>query len=138
MSDGPFIDTNILVYAHDIDAGAKHEKAAKLIVQMWSEAAAPVISVQVLQELHVNLVRKGVPMNQSVATVRNYLSWRVIDNDKGLFNESLDAQRRWQLSLWDALIVTAASRAGVSELWSEDFTHRQKFGGVTVINPLKS
>jgi hypothetical protein len=33
MSDKTFVDTNILVYAHDLDAGKKHEKAKKTILK---------------------------------------------------------------------------------------------------------
>jgi predicted nucleic acid-binding protein len=46
-----FIDTNILFYAHDCDAGDKHLKASQLISEIWTDRKVPTISVQVLQEL---------------------------------------------------------------------------------------
>lgn len=133
----PFVDTNVLVYAHDRDAGRKHLEAKSLVRRLWEEGGKAVISVQVLQELHVNLVRKGVSHRDSAATVRNYLSWRIVDNDKDLFSDGLELQVRWQLSLWDAMIVAAATRAGVAELWTEDLTDGQRFGSIKVVNPLK-
>jgi predicted nucleic acid-binding protein len=35
MSDRTFVDTNILVYAHDADAGKKHTIAAKTMADRW-------------------------------------------------------------------------------------------------------
>jgi len=44
---------------------------------------------------------------------------------------------RWQMSLWDALILAAAREAGVATLWSEDFSKGQLYGGIRVRNPLE-
>src|SRR6266851_688444 len=52
-----FCDTNILVYAYDVTAGAKHERARNLVERLWREEAGA-ISIQVLQELFVTLTRK--------------------------------------------------------------------------------
>ena len=57
MSDRYFVDTNILMYAHDTAAGAKHERAKRLVEQLWRDRTG-VVSTQVLQELCVNLLRK--------------------------------------------------------------------------------
>jgi predicted nucleic acid-binding protein len=35
MSDKYFVDTNILMYAHDTSAGAKHERARALLEELW-------------------------------------------------------------------------------------------------------
>jgi predicted nucleic acid-binding protein len=45
------------------------------------------------------------------------------------------AAGRWQISLWDALIVEAARRAGATTLLSEDLQHGMDFDGVVVENP---
>src|SRR5260370_40009362 len=58
MSDKCFVDTNILVYAHDFGTGAKHERARTLIEELWSSGDG-VLSTQVLQELCINLRRKA-------------------------------------------------------------------------------
>jgi len=59
MSDKYFVDTNILIYAQDRSAGVKHERACKLIEQLWANGQG-VVSTQVLEELCVNLWRKLV------------------------------------------------------------------------------
>jgi len=56
MSDKYFVDTNILVYAHDRSAGAKHDRARTLIEQLW-QSGNGVLSTLVLQELCLNLRR---------------------------------------------------------------------------------
>jgi len=52
-----FVDTNILVYAHDDSAGAKRDRARALVEQLW-ESRDGCLSVQVLQEFFVSVTRK--------------------------------------------------------------------------------
>lgn len=137
MSVDLFIDTNILVYAHDADAGERHETASRLIEEFWTKRERPTMSVQVLQELHVNLVRKGVDINTAADTVSRYFVWRIIDNTRPLLSRAFHLQQRWKLSFWDSLIVAAAQQAGSARLWSEDLNEGQEFDGVLVVNPLK-
>ena len=60
MNASRFLDTNILLYAYDLDAPAKRAAALRLVEQGWTAFGETAISVQVLQELHVNLVKRGV------------------------------------------------------------------------------
>lgn len=131
-----FVDTNILVYAHDRDAGNKQAAAKEALESLWNRAAPPSISVQVLQEFHVTLVKKGVPLATSRRTVENYLAWNVIESTRSLFARGMDEQAKWQLSFWDGAILAAARLAGARFLWSEDFNIGQDYGGVIAVNPL--
>ncbi len=131
-----FIGSNILIYAQDADAGEKHEQAKKLIRGLWTSRDVPAISVQVLQETHVNMLRKGISPENSARRVSRYLSWRVVENTKDLFSRSLTLQQSHQISYWDALIVAAAQRSQARELWTEDLNAGQLFDGVKVVNPL--
>ncbi len=65
MSDVVFVDTNILVYAHDADAGVKRERAIEKLRQLW-ETDTGRLSVQVLQEFYVNVTRKAHDAGGSV------------------------------------------------------------------------
>ena len=51
------------------------------------------------------------------------------------FKRGLELQTRWQLSLWDAMILAAAHQSGATELISEDFGHHQNYDTVRAINP---
>ncbi len=137
MSDEPvFVDTNILVYAYDRDAGDKYAAAKAAVESLWNRALLPSISVQVLQEFYVNLIRKGVSASEARETVMVYLEWDVIDNDRSLLLEAMRLHEKWSVSFWDALIVAAAKKAKVRELWSEDLNPGQNYEGISVVNPL--
>lgn len=140
MSDRYFVDTNILMYAHDLSAGAKHERARALVEELW-RGRTGAISTQVLQELAANLRRKaGLPLDGAAtrALIADYLSWHVHVNGGESILEALDLEQRYRISFWDALIVYAAEAVGATVLYSEDLSHGQRYGMVEVINPFAS
>ena len=76
MSDKFFVDTNILVYAHDRSTGSKHQLARSLIEKLWNSGGG-VLSTQVLQELCVNLRRKTsrpLSVEETSGVIQDYLS----------------------------------------------------------------
>ena len=81
--------------------------------------------------------KAGLLPADSARRVRDYLAWKVVDNDRVLLDAGFDVQARWQLSFWDSLIVAAALRSGAPLLWSEDLAHGQQYDGVRVVNPLQ-
>jgi predicted nucleic acid-binding protein len=111
-------------------------KAKALVEGFWRHRDTPCLSIQVLQELHVNLVRKGTEAERSAQIVLRYLSWRVVDSTRHLFQKALLVQQRWRLAFWDSLVIAAAQQGGISTLWSEDLAPGQDYGGVRVVNPL--
>lgn len=140
MSDRYFVDTNILMYAHDASAGAKHGRAKALVEQLWRDRTG-VVSTQVLQELAVNLRRQaGRPLDGKVTReiVADYLAWQVIVNSGESILEALDLEARFQISFWDALVVQAAQASGAEILYSENLSDGQTYGAVRVINPLRA
>jgi predicted nucleic acid-binding protein len=140
MSDKYFVDTNILLYAHDTSAGAKHERARTLIEELWRDRSG-VVSTQVLQELSVNLRRKArrpLDVKATREIVADYLTWQVIVNGGESILEALDLEARYQISFWDALVVQAAQASGAEVLYSEDLSDGQMYGSVRVVNPLQA
>jgi predicted nucleic acid-binding protein len=133
-----FLDTNILVYAHDRDAGDKYRVARAAVESLWLRPILPSVSIQVLQELYVNLIRKNVKTTDARETVVNFLEWDVIDNDGKLLLEGMRLKERFSLSFWDALIIAAAKAAKAKELWSEDLNAGQNYEGVVIVNPLQN
>jgi predicted nucleic acid-binding protein len=137
MSARFFVDTNILIYAHDTAAGEKHERAKALVEELW-ETRAGVVSTQVLQELAVNLRRKAKNPLDAKATrdiVSDYLAWQVVVNGGDSILEALDIEARYQVSFWDALVIQAAHAGGAEILYSEDLSNGQVYGDVRVRNP---
>ena len=137
MSDKYFVDTNILMYAHDKAAGAKHERAKALVEELW-RGRTGVVSTQVLQELSVNLrkkVRQPVDAKATRDIVVDYLTWQVIVNGGEAILDALDIEKRYEISFWDALIVQAAQSSGAEVLYSEDLADGQRYASIHVLNP---
>jgi predicted nucleic acid-binding protein len=138
MSARRFVDTNILVYAHDRGAGRKHDLARALIERLWDERSGA-ISTQVLQELYVNVRRKSaapISAEEAQQLIADYLAWEVVLNDGASILRAIDLEARYGISFRDALIVQAAEQTGSSILYSEDLSHGQTYGSVEVIDPL--
>lgn len=140
MADKYFVDTNILLYAHDASSGLKRTRALNLLEHLWTTGQG-VISTQVLQELCINLRRKlktPLPVDQIRHLVQDYSSWEVIVNTSDSVIQALEIEVRYKVSFWDALIIQAAETAGASILYSEDLSAGQKYGAVEVVNPLRT
>lgn len=138
MSDKCFVDTNILVYAHDRTAGVKHRRAQSLIEKLWNSGGG-VLSTQVLQELCINLRRKTshpLSVEETRRLIQDYSSWTIVINTADSVLQALDIEFRYKISFWDALIVQAAGSSGTTVLYSEDLADGQTYGSVRVVNPL--
>jgi predicted nucleic acid-binding protein len=139
MSDKFFVDTNILLYAHDRSTGDKHHRARALIDDLWNSGNG-VLSTQVLQELCINLRRKTanpLSIQETRRLLQDYVSWEIVVNTAESVIDALMIELRYNVSFWDALIIQAAATSGAAILYSEDLKHGQAYGPVRVLNPLK-
>lgn len=140
MSDVVFVDTNILVYAHDKDAGSKRTKAAQVLTQLWDERLGR-LSVQVLQEFYVTVVKKqatGIARATAREVVNMYAPWVQHPTTPTTILRATELAELAQISFWDALILASAEQAGAAQLYSEDLNSGQVIAGVKIINPLVS
>ena len=138
MPDKYFLDTNILIYAHDRSAGLKYERARDLVERLWISGQG-VLSTQVLQELCINLRRKiarPLPVEEVRRIIQDYLSWEVVVNTPGSVLQALEIEVRYKTAFWDARVLQAAESSGARVLYSEDLAAGQKYGPIQVINPL--
>jgi predicted nucleic acid-binding protein len=137
MSDRIFVDTHILVYAHDLSAGDRHAKASAIIESLW-ETERGVISTQVLQEFYVTLTRKiknPLKPNEAREIIRNYIAWPVQINDPETTIRASEIEEKNILSFWDAMIVAAALRSQAQKIITEDLNHGQIIEGILIENP---
>lgn len=137
MKDRIFVDTNILVYAHDLRAGDRHARASFIMESLW-EAQTGVISTQVVQEFYVTITRKiKNPLKPVDAReiIRNYLAWPVQINDPEMTIRASEIEEKNSISFWDALIVAAALRLQAKKIISEDLNSGQVIEGVLIENP---
>jgi predicted nucleic acid-binding protein len=138
MSDVVFVDTNILVYAHDADAGLKRDGSIESLRRLW-EAGSGRLSVQVLQEFYVNVTRKlSSPL--AVATAREvveiYGEWIHEATTETTILRASHLAEISQISFWDALIVASAEQSGAAQLYTEDMNAGQMIAGILIVNPL--
>ena len=135
-----FCDTNVFVYAYDRSAGAKRDQARRLLERLWATGDG-IVSVQVLQELYVTLTRKAAPPVAppvAQALVQDVATWQVVEPGREDVLAAIDAAQRWRVSFWDAMILTAAAKAGAAVVWSEDLNDGQTYDGARVRNPFGS
>ena len=137
MNDRCFVDTNILVYAHDRSAGMKHKRAQSLVEGLWNSGTG-VLSTQVLQELCVGVRRKTshpLSLEEASRLIEDYSRWEVVLNAPDSILAALTIEARYKISFWDALILQAAESAGVEIVYSEDLATGQSYGTLRVMNP---
>ncbi len=136
MNDRTFVDTNVLIYAHDIDAKAKHEAAKRVLHDLWGERTG-VLSAQVLQEFYVNVTRKiPHPISKESArlVVSTYTVWCVDTTPADIWN-AFRIEDESHIAFWDALIVTSAVKSGANRILSEDLVAGQAISGLRIENP---
>lgn len=137
MSAKTFVDTNVLIYAHDVDAGRKHEVAKAVLQDLWIQRTG-ILSTQVLQEFYVNATRKirtPLPKPAARSVVSTYAAWCVDGITHADVTAAFQIEDDAGISFWDALILAVAARSGATHVLSEDLNSDQVIGGVTIQNP---
>jgi len=137
MTGKTFLDSNVLVYAAD-ESPAETQKHERAIAVLSSQPDDLVVSTQVLQEFYVVSTRKlknPLSEDRAARAVRGIAELDVVSVDVPLVLAAIDTSRAVQMSLWDALIIEAASRAGCERLLSEDLNAGQLIRGVRIENP---
>jgi predicted nucleic acid-binding protein len=132
-----FIDTNVLVYAHDRSETRKQPIAQALLDDLWRQRTGT-LSTQVLQEFYVVATRKfDPPLRRAAAReiVALYSQWPTVQVDVALILAASKLEERHSFSFWDALIVEAARRAGATRLLTEDLQTGRQIGDVKINNP---
>jgi predicted nucleic acid-binding protein len=136
MSDRTFVDTNVLIYAHDVDAKSKHEAAKRVLRGLWGERNG-VLSTQVLQEFYVNVTRKiPHPLSKQSArlVVSTYVIW-CVETTHAEVSTAFRIEDEHRIGFWDALIVASALKSGANRILSEDLNAGQTIAGIRIENP---
>ena len=135
MKERTFVDTNILIYADDLDAGEKSVRARELVASALRDQSG-VLSTQVLQEFFAVATRK-LHVDPAVARrkVELLATLEVVAIQVPHILHAIDLHRLHSVSFWDGLILSCAAAAGCAKLWTEDLQHGAVIAGVTVENP---
>jgi predicted nucleic acid-binding protein len=136
MNGKTFIDTNVLIYAHDVDAKKKHDTARNVLRELWRERNG-VLSTQVLQEFYVNATKKiADPLSKESArlVVSSYGVW-CMDTTPSDIAVAFQIEDTSKIAFWDSLIVASALKSGASRILSEDLNAGQTIAGIHIENP---
>jgi predicted nucleic acid-binding protein len=126
-----FFDTNILLYS--LDTGTKSLRANELI------AGGGVVSVQVLNEF-LDVARRKLKLDPiSAVTFLSQLvtDLEVVDLTRLMQNRAVEIMLTTNTATCDANIIAAAELSGCDVLYTEDLSHGQKIGRVSIVNPFK-
>jgi predicted nucleic acid-binding protein len=132
-----FFYTNVLIYADDLDAGSKNERALALMDEHIRSGTA-VFSTQVLQEFLVVATSKlGVAADVARRKVELLGTQDVVQVDQEMILAAIDLHRLHSFSFWDGLVIQAAASAGCARILTEDLQHGRTIDGVRIENPFE-
>lgn len=132
-----FIDSNMVIYANDSAFPEKQKKAVDLICSHMKNGTG-VISTQVLQEYANTAIKKlGQQPDVVIRQIRNLETLEIVKINPAMINRAIEINVTYNISFWDACIVSAAEYADCDNIVSEDFNHGQFYAGMPAINPFE-
>ena len=145
MKDRVFLDTNIFIYAltepkekNKKEDLQKRAVALKLLAKFFNEKDI-VISVQILNELHFNMLRKFKLDDELVikSIEENVFAIALVEDLKvQTYTKAFQIRKKYNISYWDSLVVASALESSCSTLYSEDMHNNLVIeNSLTIINP---
>ena len=134
-----FADTNVLVYAYDLDEPAKRGRARQIMSELGLRGDLS-ISTQVLKEFYsvtTRRLRRPLTPDQAARAVAALAEYPVVVEDVALIRRAITLSQGAGIAFWDSLIVAAAHRAKARILYTEDLQHGRDFDGLVVENPFR-
>ncbi|MHB1244078.1 MAG: PIN domain-containing protein [Gaiellaceae bacterium] len=132
-----FVDSSVLVYAHDGHGGAKRERALELLDRLWVERTG-CVSIQVLQEFFVTVTRKlpaPVDSGSARAAVEDFTRWTLHEPAAEDVVAAIELHEQARIAFWDAMIVHSASVLSCEVIYTEDLNAGQRYDGVLAVDP---
>lgn len=129
------LDTNLLVYSVDSEAGRRHELAVE-IVDRAIECDCR-LTLQAISEFYAAVTRKGIiPPTEAAAQAMDWLSaFRCVAASVSAVRIALADAAAGRASYWDALLVATAAEAGCAVILTEDLADGTNLAGVEIHNP---
>ncbi len=129
------IDTNVLVYAHDVRDPKKQAIAIALIESLTDATLLWQVACEYLSASK-KLEPFGYSREQAWEDVRELRSvWATVLPSWDVMDRASLLLDRCHLSFWDAMIVAACLEVGISRLYSEDFAEGANIDGLEVVDP---
>jgi predicted nucleic acid-binding protein len=132
------LDTNILIYSVDADAGGRQSQARELVRRTARHYDA-FLTLQTLSEFFAAVTRKEkLSPSEAAAQVADYQKlFPVVAATPDSLRRAINAVQKHGLSFWDAMQWAVARQAGATLLLSEDFQHGRELEGVHFRDPFR-
>jgi len=133
----PGFDTNILIYSVDLRDLAKHNLARTLVRRCG--LLDGVLSIQCLTEFYRATTRKKI-LSTGLAfdvVLETREAFDIVSPDENDLLRAMQSHSVYGTQFFDALMLATLERGGCTTVFSEDFSHRQTFGTLTILNPFK-
>jgi predicted nucleic acid-binding protein len=135
------IDTNVFIYALDVDEPLKQAKSLDLFERLTLAGGSSILPWQLAVELLSNLRKREsagrVTAHEVESRFRKVLAmFPLAIPSVTVLSTYFDLRARFRLSHWDTLLLAASKEAGVTTLYSEDMDTGTDYDGLTIVNPL--
>ncbi len=129
------LDTNLLVYSIDHDAGPKHRAAKRLVDR--AALADCWLTVQALGEFFHATTRKSLlPVDAAIESIGSWQRvFSIVAAEAVAMEDALTLVRDHSFSYWDALLLATARRAGCAYIFSEDMQDGREIAGLGIVDP---
>ena len=134
-----FLDTNVLLYGVSTNpAEADKTRAARTLMESADWAWSAQVAAEFIRASTSPRQPKPLTRAEARRWVETWMAFPMAAVDGALVLEAVQIAERFQISHFDAQILTAAKRMGCTTVYSEDLNHGQDYGGVRVVNPFPS
>jgi len=136
VKGGVFLDTNVLVYAADVSDSRRQDRAIGILKAAFKHEKGYAVSVQVLTEFaNVALKKLKMAPEAVVDYLQFFTALNTVIPDPALVRRGVEIKALYGIQYYDAMMVAAAERAGMREIWSEDLNDGQSYCGIRGRNP---
>ena len=137
------IDTNIIVYAYDTSEKEKHSISKDILKQIWKYGGG-IVCLQNVMEFFVIITKKvknPIDIIEAKTIIEDFLkseNWKVIDRDEDTFLKAIDIVSKYNIHLWDAVIVACMKENDINEIVTENKKDFGKIPDIKVIVPFEN
>ena len=132
------VDTNIIVYAYEIEESLRKKKALEILEKCWKNEAVLALSNQNLAEFSFVALKKlklnAKTIKDIVKDISNFESFRKINYKRKTILSAIDISEEYKMSFWDSLIAATMIENGILNIYTEN-SKDFKIPSLKVINP---
>ena len=137
-----FVDSGVLLATLDARDANLQAAARAWVARCWRQRTGR-ISTQVLNEFYNGALKTfGITEKTTVTPahvrmhVRRLREWQPPHLDRYAVDGAWDVQDRYELSYWDALIISSAQQQGCAYVLSLELPAGKTIDGLQIIHPL--